>query len=155
MFTLALRMLGDEHQANDILQTTMLKMMQTIGSLSDYSKFNGWMKRITYNNVIDIMRSHSRLTALEDTAGGGYSAEDSLSIIRSESWDVEQFLAILEPRERLVVWLYTVEGYSHKEIGQQISSSEQNSRVIFSRAMKSLKTLSKDSRYSGKCEVKQ
>lgn len=149
VFNLAYQMLRDEQRANDILQTVMVKMMTGINSVSEKKKFNGWMKRVTYNTVIDVIRSHSKLVDLPDHDSFDYSASDSLSVINSEHWDLESFLSFLDERERLVVWLSTVEGYTHKEIADQLNISEQNSRVVFSRAMKSLKSLASDHRYSG------
>ncbi|WP_223670827.1 RNA polymerase sigma factor [Kangiella shandongensis] len=149
VFNLAYQMLRDEQRANDILQTVMVKMMTGIGSVSDRQKLNGWMKRVTYNTVIDVIRSNSKLVDIPDNESFDYSAADSLSIINSEHWDLERFLSFLDERERLVVWLSTVEGYTHKEIAEQLNISAQNSRVVFSRAMKSLKSLASDHRYSG------
>ena len=137
-------MLRDEHRANDVLQTVMLKMMNSIESLSDSKKLNGWMKRVTYNTVIDVIRANKKLDFTDDESFLDYSLTESLSVISSESWDLEQYLSLLNERERLVVWLYAIEGFSHKDIASQLEVSEQNSRVIFSRAMRALKALAKE-----------
>lgn len=144
IFNLAFHMLRDEHRANDVLQTVMLKMMDSISSLSDSNKLNGWIKRVSYNSVIDIIRANQRFDTVSNNESFDYSASESLSIINSAHWDLEHYLEILDERERLVVWLYAVEGYSHKEISQKLSLSEQNSRVIYSRAIKCLKQLVKE-----------
>ncbi|GAA0211317.1 hypothetical protein GCM10009123_18100 [Kangiella japonica] len=134
-------MLRDEHRANDVLQTVMLKMIDSIVSLSDSNKLNGWMKRVCYNSIIDIIRANQRFDTVSDDVVFDYSAKESLSIINSDHWDLEYYLDVLDERERLVVWLYAVEGYSHKELSKKIGITEQNSRVIYSRAMRSLKQL--------------
>jgi RNA polymerase sigma-70 factor (ECF subfamily) len=144
VFNLAYQMLRDEHRANDVLQTVMLKMMGSIKSLSDSKKLNGWMKRVAYNTVIDVIRANKKLQHVSDDSVFDYSASDSLAAIESDSWDLEEYLKILNERERLVVWLYAVEGYSHAEIGEKMKLSEQNSRVIFSRAMRSLKQFAQE-----------
>ncbi|GAA4354176.1 hypothetical protein GCM10023151_00030 [Kangiella marina] len=143
-------MLRDEHRANDVLQTVMLKVIKTIASLSDISKFNGWLKRITYNTTIDLIRLNQRLVDVGDEVEFDYATDEVLSHINKPGWDLDTFLAILQERERVVVWLYAIEGLSHSEVANQLNISEQNSRIIFSRAMKSLKTLAADERYSGK-----
>lgn len=142
-------MLRDEQRAADILQTVMVKMMTGIDAVSDTKKLNGWMKRVTYNTIIDVIRANSKLVDIDDSEAFDYSAPESLSVIQSEHWDVQRFLDLLDERERLVVWLSTVEGYTHREISNTLDISEQNSRVVFSRAMKSLKSLASDQRYSG------
>lgn len=149
VYSFALRMLHDEHRANDVLQIVMFKMMQTINTVTDTSKFNGWIKRVTYNVVIDMIRANSKLTHIDNDTDYDYSVKESLSVINSARWDLEQFLSILDDRERLVVWLYSVEGFSHKDIAGKLELSEQNSRVIFSRAMKAMKLLTQDERYAG------
>lgn len=149
IYTLAFRMLRDEHRSNDVLQTVMLKMMQTIKTVENTTKFNGWIKRMTYNVVIDVIRTNSKLIHFDNESDYDYSVEETLSTIDSAQWDIEKFLSILNERERLVVYLYSVEGFTHKKIAENLKLSEQNSRVIFSRAMKSMKLLSKDERYTG------
>ena len=149
IFHLAFQMLRDEHKANDVLQTVMLKVINSIKSLSNITTFNGWIKRITYNTVIDIIRANQKLVDIGDESEFDYSEDDIVNNLNSPSWDLEQFLSILSERERLVVWLYAVEGLSHSEVAETIEVSEQNSRIIFSRAMKSLKSLAEDPRYSG------
>jgi len=149
IFHLAFQMLRDEHRANDVLQTVMLKVINSIKDLSNIRTFNGWIKRITYNTVIDIIRANKKLVDISHESEFEYSEDDILGSLNSPSWDLEQFLSILNERERLVVWLYAVEGLSHSEVAETIAISEQNSRIIFSRAMKSLKSLAQDPRYSG------
>ncbi|WP_300315151.1 sigma factor, partial [uncultured Psychrobacter sp.] len=61
IFHLAFQMLRDEHRANDVLQTVMLKVINSIKDLSNIRTFNGWIKRITYNTVIDIIRANKKL----------------------------------------------------------------------------------------------
>ena len=148
VFNLAYQMLRDEHRANDVLQIVMMKMINSIKSLADSKKLNGWMKRVTYNTVIDVIRNNKKLEFFGDEVSLGYSAEESLETINSDAWDVDVFLDMLSERERLVVWLYAVEGFSHAEIAEKLQISEQNSRVIFSRAMKSLKQLAQNKGFS-------
>ena len=95
VYTLAFRMLRDEHRSNDVLQTVMLKMMQTIKTVTDTSKFNGWLKRLAYNVVIDTIRSNSKLIHIGDEIDYDYSIEESLSTIDSAQWDIEKFLSIV------------------------------------------------------------
>lgn len=155
IYNLAYQMLRDEHRANDVLQTVMVKMMKSLESLSESQKLNGWLKRVTYNTVIDMIRANKKFIEVGHDTEFDYSASESLAVIESDAWDLESFLEVLNERERLVVWLYAVDGYSHKEIGQQLNFSEQNSRVIFSRAMKSLKKLAQERELSskGRCEI--
>ena len=150
IFHLAYHMLRDEHRANDVLQTVMVKVLNSINELSNTKKFNGWLKRITHNTVIDVIRSNKKLIDVSDESEFEYSPEEIVKHIDNPQWDLEQFFAVLDERERIVVWLYAIEGLSHAEVGKRIEVSEQNSRIIYSRAMKTLKSLASDPRYSGK-----
>lgn len=150
VFHLAFQMLRDEHRANDVLQTVMVKVINSIKDLSNLKTFNGWMKRITYNTVIDVIRSNKKLVDIGDESEYEYSPEQLVKTIENPNWDLEQFLDVLGERERLVVWLYAIEGLSHLEVSEQVGISEQNSRIIFSRAMKTLRSLAADPRFSGK-----
>ena len=51
---------GDSHQAEDLLQETLLTAYRTLGQLSEVSKFRSWLLRIAQNLAIDAARRDAR-----------------------------------------------------------------------------------------------
>ena len=55
--------------------------------------------------------------------------------------DLEQALGQLSDEDRLVVWLYDVEGYKHQEIASLVGKTESYSKTRLNRARARLRTL--------------
>jgi len=60
VFTVALRMIGDEDEATDIVQETMITIWKKIGRLDSPESFKTWMYRIVLNKCYDILRKKKR-----------------------------------------------------------------------------------------------
>lgn len=148
VFSLAYRMLQDSDSASDILQQVFLKVMTRLDNVNDHKKLGSWLKRITYNCVIDHIRANSRETP---GTNDDYFADEFLAS-QSDSYDdfdLDVLLKNLSARERSILILSSVEEYTHKEIGDLLGISEANSKQIYSRALKKLSQLAELERYSG------
>jgi RNA polymerase sigma-70 factor (ECF subfamily) len=51
---------GDAHQAEDLLQESLLTAFRTIGQLTDPARFRSWLLKIAQNAAIDAARRNSR-----------------------------------------------------------------------------------------------
>lgn len=135
-FQLALRILGQRQQAEDIVQEVFLKMIDTIGSYRGDAPFGAWLKRMTANACIDQLRRQRHLgeaNADELVAHTASSDPDASSAI-----DVASLLARLSPRARAIVTLHELEGYTHAELASLFGQSESYSKSILARALKRL-----------------
>jgi RNA polymerase sigma-70 factor (ECF subfamily) len=111
------------------------------------SKFNqgtslsAWIKRIMVNTAIDFYRKNVRRRTEDlDTA---YSLQSHAPNVISHM-TVEEILSCLHkltPSYRAVFNLYIIEGYSHKEIADQLNISESTSRSNLVKARTKLKSL--------------
>jgi RNA polymerase sigma factor (sigma-70 family) len=138
-FQLALRILGQRQQAEDLVQEVFLKVMDTIRSYRGDAPFAAWLKRLTVNACIDQLRKQRHggdedaeavfaQTAAADTDVGG----------RIDAWSL---LARLAPRARAIVTLHELEGYTHTELAALFGQSESYSKSILARALKRLHAL--------------
>ena len=147
VYGLAYRMLQNPDNASDILQQVFEKVMTRLQDVDDHAKLGSWIKRITYNCVIDFIRDSSReivdIDSFSNLSHLSYS--DSL-----ERFDLNIFLKCLSPRERTVLVLFSIENYSHEEIARSLNISESNSKKIYSRTLKKLSRIAQLERYSGK-----
>lgn len=148
VYSLAYRMLQDADSASDILQQVFLKVMTRLDNINDHRKLGSWLKRITYNSVIDYIRANSRETL---GSNDDHFADDFLASQRDsfDDYDLDVLLKTLNTRERSVLILFSVEEYTHHEIADMLKISESNSKQIYSRALKKLSQLADLERYSG------
>ena len=61
VFTLALRLCGDREAAQDVLQDTMLKLIDRMADFRGDSPFWGWLRQIAVNEALMRLRRHGRL----------------------------------------------------------------------------------------------
>lgn len=62
IYYLALKLLGDEQEAEDVLQETFLSAFEAIDSFEGRSKLSTWLYRIAYNASLMRLRKRSRMT---------------------------------------------------------------------------------------------
>ena len=129
---------GDKDVADDIAQETLMKAYLSVGTLNDISKFKSWLFRIAYHTFINDNRSNIELDSIETTAVSATASEEADSSFRYQ----HLYLALnkLNLKERGIVVLFYLEGYSSKEIAEIIKEKDSNVRQLLSRARKSLKT---------------
>ncbi|MGB0134438.1 RNA polymerase sigma factor [Dokdonella sp.] len=141
-FNLALRILGESAAAEDVVQDVFLRMMDTIRSFRGDAPFGAWLKRMTANATIDVVRRNRRFDSDD--------AEDRIANIVSDQVSAESgvdawsLLMKLGPRSRAVVLLHEMEGYTHRELAEFFGQSESYSKSVLARALKRLGVLSGD-----------
>src|SRR5436190_4560881 len=59
---------GDPHQAEDLLQDTLLTAFRSLGQVTEPAKFRGWLLRIAQNTAIDAARRDSRQKRAQESA---------------------------------------------------------------------------------------
>jgi RNA polymerase sigma-70 factor (ECF subfamily) len=60
VYSVAFRMVGDEDQARDIVQETMVTIWEKLGKIRSAESFKTWVYRITVNKCYDQMRKRNR-----------------------------------------------------------------------------------------------
>lgn len=133
VYSMALRVLGDSHAAEDVTQDTFIDVISKAHTVKNPDRFVGWVRTVAINRCYLRIRSpwHRRRIDVEPEEG----FED---IDQTNSIDINRALAKMDPKTRLVVWMYCVEGYTHKEIGQILKRSTSYSKVIISRLSQKL-----------------
>ena len=141
-YNLALRILGQTAAAEDVVQDVFLRMMDTIKDFRGDAPFGAWLKRMTANATIDVVRRSRRFDnqdaeeRIANLESGEISAESGV-----DAWSL---LMQLSPRARAVVILHEVEGYTHKELAGLFGQSESYSKSVLARARAQLGMLADD-----------
>lgn len=133
-YNLALRIVGEPAVAEDIVQDVFLRMMASISKFRGDAPFGVWLKRMMVNSTIDVVRRNRRMD--------GNDPEEHFATLQAQSMSAESrvdawnLLMRLSPRERAIVILHELEGYTHKELAQLFDQSESYSKSILARSLK-------------------
>lgn len=129
VYSLCLRMLRDQDEAEDLTQDVFLQVYRKIDSFQGTSAFTTWLHRLTVNMVLMHLRRKRRQPAKEsfEMEEPGVTAElmASRPAERSpiEAVDLAKAIDRLPDGYRIVFLLHDVEGYEHAEISQLLGIS--------------------------------
>lgn len=145
MYGLSLRYLRNTQMAEDVLVMAFTKVFDKIGLFRGEGSFEGWIRRIVVNEALTALRK-SRAMMIETDLEQAEREPDYDQL--ADHLDAEDLLRIIEklpPGYRVVFNLYAIDGYSHKEIAEQLGISENTSKSQLSRARTYLQKLLADS----------
>ena len=142
-FAIALGMLGERADAEDVCQDAFIKALEKIDECRDPDRFVGWLLRIVRNRAHNY-RSYERVRKAEGLDRGGLAtrADPGRDLETSElSRRLALALATLRDVPRQVVLLHDMEGWKHREIADLLDISEGMARQHLFVARKKLRTL--------------
>lgn len=136
MMGVCLRYSQSEEEAQDVLQMGFIKVFEKLHMYSSEGSLEGWIRKVIVNTALDNIRKNKKfndnveldkvefqLNNNSETGLEALSAKDLLKIIQE-----------MPPGFRTVFNLYAIEGYSHKEIAEQLGITESTSKSQYSRA---------------------
>lgn len=139
MIKVCFRYAGDADSAGSIYNNAMLRVFKNINTYSEEGKLAGWIKVIVVNCSIDFCKKKNIFKNIVP-----YIAEDEI-IIEPEVFEnlsakeVQQVIAQLPGATATVFRLFIYEGFTHKQIGEQLNISDSTSKWHVSEAKKILK----------------
>ncbi len=140
MYNIAIRLMGNRMDAEDVLQESFIKAFQSLEELNDPRAFGGWLKRIVINRCISLQRKKKYLfEEIEDNRLEDTEAEDDDPVAELDPGLVHQSIKELPEGARTIIVLRALEGLAHKEIAEMLSISESTSKTQYHRALKLLK----------------
>lgn len=138
MMGICLRYAKDRDDAEDILQTGFIRVFQKISDFRMEGSFEGWVKRIMVNTALEHYRKNLRTL----TAVSLDEVQEEVSFSDWNALEVEDLLNVIQSLPngyRMVFNMYALEGYSHKEIAEELGITESGSKSQLSRARALLK----------------
>ncbi len=142
IYTLCRRYIGDNDEAKDLMQDTLIQALDRIQSFqfSGKGSLYAWIRRIAINKAINqLKRRRWRIVSLD------FREQDMMAEPTGEEMEaipqekLLEWIAGLPDVRRTVFNLYCIDGYSHKEIGEVLGISEKGSAGILAKARKQLK----------------
>ncbi|MFN2136856.1 MAG: RNA polymerase sigma factor [Candidatus Promineifilaceae bacterium] len=138
LYRLALRLMQNEKDAEDVVQETFLNALNAIDSFEGRSGLGTWLYRITYNNaMMRLRRPSTAIVSVEDTlenAEQGYAVPQQFfdwCCLPEEDFDaaevrleLEQAIGELSPALSSTFILRELEGLSTRETAETLDVSE-------------------------------
>ncbi len=134
LLTKARQTLGDEAEAQDVLQDAFCKLWRRRDSITSESQAEGLSSTTVYHTCIDVLR-HRRVTSVETVESLPDLAEDDGDERDGIVKDVERLIASeLTERQRTILYMRDRSGEEIADIAEQMNLTEANVRLILSRA---------------------
>lgn len=153
MYGVCLRYTSNTDEANDLLQESFIKIFNKIEKFNNKGSLEGWIRRIVVNTCIDNFRKNSKFLEDKDIDDVSYALESDSDIFGELNYKEILFVINKLPDGYKTIFnLYAIEGFTHKEIAEELSISVNTSKSQYSRARKSLLRLLETHYYSPQYE---
>jgi RNA polymerase sigma-70 factor (ECF subfamily) len=134
MLSLCRRYVKDVLEAEGVMITAFTKIFERIEQFTGEGNFEGWMKRIMVNESLQYLRKHKNMSLNMDIEEAHHLPNFDAMEDHLQTEDLMQMISELPVGYRTVFNLYAIEGYSHKEIAEQLNINENTSKSQLSRA---------------------
>ena len=136
IYSYALSLVRDEHEAEDITQQVFLKLMSSLDKYESRDvPFTAWIVRVARNVAIDHLRSRRQIPC-EEVFGSADAASD---IVHERRQDLRSALRCLPEEQRNVVVLRHLVGLSPGEIGARMGRTEASVHGLHHRGRQTLR----------------
>ncbi|MCF6296325.1 MAG: RNA polymerase sigma factor [Flavobacteriaceae bacterium] len=150
IFTLALRMVKNREEAEEVSQDTFIKAYKSLTKFKGDSKFSTWVYRVGYNTCLDRLKKNKRT---QQTVAIDEFTEHKIKILDNtlEHMELEErkqaiqdCLQLLPSEDGFLITLYYFEELSLEEISKIINVTVNNVKVKIFRSRKKLATILKE-----------
>lgn len=131
----------------DLFQEIVCQLWKAYDTFKGESQFSTWMYRVAINTSIVFLKKEKRKVDKYEIASDNIREEDCDAHIKESQ--LEHFYRAVQKLDKIdkAIIFYQLEGFSHKEIGQNMGISEGNARVKLNRAKEKLKEIIKNQGY--------
>ena len=135
----ALRLLGNTHDAAELVQDALFKAFKNLGQLQQCERFGPWLMRIVTNLALNYRRSRGRRAAisLEQTSAECDEGEDLRSTIAGSELDapekpltsaelgdaIQRAIDELPEKQRLALVMFAIEKMPQKDVAEVLNCS--------------------------------
>lgn len=154
VFTLAVRMLKNREEAEEIAQDAFVKAYKSLSKFKGDSKFSTWLYRITYNSCLDRLKSqermiksdiidkmHIRNLEVEKDVLDYMDEKERLQVINNA-------INLLADEDKAIITLFYFNELSLQEVSDIVGTNPNTIKIRLYRSRKKLYTILK-----GKTEI--
>jgi len=143
IYTICLRMLGSEADAQEAAQDVFVKAFRSLASFQSKAKFSTWLYRIAYNQCISVIRKKVKMIDLvEDIPEGEVDEGELNGLDNLSAAERSRYLKLaiesLAETDAVVVTLFYYEELSLEEIANITGLSNSNIRIKLHRSRKKM-----------------
>lgn len=143
LYRFALRYLGNEDEAQDVVQEVLIKAWDRRADLHLYRSVEAWCMKLTRNISLNKLKSghYSKTDILDDELTLKYQSQSPYESTETQDTlnNIQRFMQQLPPLQKQVLQLRDVEGYSYEEISEILNISLGQVKINLFRARQSLK----------------
>ena len=135
MFGICLRYTRNRMEAEDILQEGFIKVFRYLKDYRSDGSLEGWIRKTMVNTAINFYKKKTKYMkdiSLDQTEPINHEEENAIDKMSAK--ELLEYIQELPDGYRMVFNLNTIEGYTHKEIGEMLNISENTSKSQLSRA---------------------
>ena len=143
-FTLALRLIPNREDAEEIAQDSFVKAYRYLADFRQESKFSTWLYTIIQRNAISFLRKKQiNIQSIENKDFQQQESNNSFQILQSktEKQMINQALSLLKPEDASILSLFYLQEQSLEEIGQVLSIESGAAKVRLFRARQKLRQI--------------
>jgi RNA polymerase sigma factor (sigma-70 family) len=136
LYGICLKYMKNEDDAKDVFQEAFVIVFQKISQYKFEGSFEGWMKRIFINKLIEALNKKKKETFFLDVFDPEKDIveEETLEIIPISQEKLLEYIQALPDQYRMVFNLYIFEKMKHREIAELLHISEGTSKSNLNRA---------------------
>jgi RNA polymerase sigma factor (sigma-70 family) len=143
LFRFAFRLLDNEEEAKDVVQEVFIKVWNRRERMNEVENWEAWCMRMTKNLSLDRIRSRQRraVDSIDDhfdVSTAALSPQESTELNESMQ-RITLFINSLPEKQRQVIHLRDVEGYSYNEICEILELDMNQVKVNLFRARSSVR----------------
>ena len=150
VFTLALRMMKNKEEAEEVAQDTFIKTYKSLSKFKGDSKFSTWIYRVAYNTCLDRLKKNKRqqntVTIDEYTEHQVKTIDNALDAMetKEKAEAIKACIDLLPSDDSFLLTLYYYEEQSLDEIAKVTGLKPNNVKVKLFRSRKKLATILKE-----------
>ena len=140
VFTVALRMVKNREEAEEVAQDTFIKVFKSLKKFKGDSKLSTWIYRIAYNTCLDRLKKSGRdrqNVAMDEIQGFEIGVLDNAleGIVKSERAEmIQKCIQKLSPKDAALLTLFYFEEKNLHELGEILKMNESSVKVGLFRA---------------------
>jgi len=147
---------SDEHMADDIYQESFVKFLKAKPDIENETHLKVYLYRIAFHLIIDKKRrikveKKSFEEKVHTYDRDMHDAEQESGVLLS--MEMEKSFKRIKPKQRMLLWMAYVEGYSYSEIAKMTDIKENSLKVQLFRARENMAKILKAQEKEGRTQT--
>jgi len=149
VFTLAIRMLKNREEAEEVSQDTFIKVYKALSKFKGDSKLSTWVYKVAYNTCLDRIkknkRRHDEVAIDSFTENQLKTLDNALNLMeeKEQQQTIQDCLQELSGKDSFLLTLFYFEELSLEEISKTVNMEANTVKVNIHRARKRLASILK------------